>query len=71
MGYNKASLISPAMFREFMLPRYKQVTGLFREHGVDVHMVDCDGNIEELVPPFLEGGVNSRFRLRSGIGSLT
>lgn len=67
MAYNKASLISPAMFREFMLPRYKQVTGLLREHGVDVHVVDCDGNIEELVPLFLEGGVNCMFPIEIGV----
>lgn len=67
MAYNKASLISPAMFREFMVGPYKKVTGLFREHGIDVHVVDCDGNIEELIPCFMEGGVNCMFPIEIGV----
>jgi len=67
MAYNKASLISPAMFREFMLPRYRKITGLLAAHGVDVNIVDCDGNIEELTPLFLEGGVNCMFPVEVGV----
>ena len=31
---------SPRTFREFQVPAYKRVTGLLRDHGVDVIMVD-------------------------------
>ena len=51
-----ASLISPQLFRDFMLPNYKRVTQLFRQAGIDVMFVDCDGNIDELIPLWLEGG---------------
>jgi uroporphyrinogen-III decarboxylase len=66
MCYNKASLISPAMFREFMLPQYKRVTGLCRRHGVEFFVVDCDGNVEELIPLWHEGGVKVMFPMEQG-----
>ena len=58
MCYNKGPLISPEMFKEFMLPRYKRVMELVQEHGVDVALVDSDGKIYELVPLWLEAGIN-------------
>jgi hypothetical protein len=58
MCYKTASLISPRMFREFMVPRYKRVTDFIRSQGVDIIMVDSDGDVSELIPLWLEGGVN-------------
>ena len=34
MAYKNGPLISPAMFREFMLPAYKKLTGFFRDRGI-------------------------------------
>ena len=58
MAMKTGSLISPDLFREFMLPNYKKVTGYLREHGIDIFLVDSDGNVDELIPLWLEGGVN-------------
>jgi uroporphyrinogen decarboxylase len=58
MAYKTASLISPAHFREFMLPHYRRITDFVRSKGVDVIWVDCDGNVDELIPLYMEGGVN-------------
>jgi len=66
MAYNKTSLISPAHFKKYMVPAYQKITGLLREHGCDLAYVDCDGNIEELVPLWLEGGVNIMFPVEIG-----
>lgn len=56
MAYKTASLISPKMFRDFILPNCKKVTDLLRSHGIEIIMVDSDGNVEELIPLWLEGG---------------
>ncbi len=61
MCFKNGPLISPAMFREFMLPCYKRVTERAREHGAFMLWVDSDGNVEKLLPLFLEGGVNVVF----------
>lgn len=58
MAYKTASLISPKMFREYMLPGYKKLADMARSRGIDVIFVDSDGNVEELIPLWLEAGVN-------------
>jgi len=58
MGYKTASLLSPALVREFMLPRYKVMTARLRELGVPIILLDSDGNIEQLIPIWLEAGMD-------------
>ena len=41
-----------------MLPNYKRVTRLMWSKGVDIVMVDADGNHTPITGLFLEGGVN-------------
>jgi len=66
MCYNKGPLISPRAFRRLMVPRYKRVTDFLRnECGCEFNMLDCDGNIHELVPLWLEGGINVMFPLEA------
>ena len=62
MCYNKGPLLSPKMFEELMLPRYRRVTDFKNEtFGTQFHSVDCDGNIHELVGLWLKGGINVMF----------
>jgi len=58
MCYHTASLISPAMFREFLLPGYQKVCGALKGLGVAFIAVDSDGYTGELNPLWLEGGVD-------------
>jgi len=61
MCYKTAPLISPELFRKFMLPAYKKFTSFLKKLGVDHIIVDTDGNFWDLVPLFLEGGVTGFF----------
>jgi uroporphyrinogen decarboxylase len=58
MAYHSGPHISPKQWRHFMLPGYKRITRFLRENGIDVIMVDTDGNNDAITPCFLEGGVN-------------
>jgi uroporphyrinogen decarboxylase len=59
MAYKSGPLISPEMFKKFMIPRYKQITDFLRAKGIDVLYVESDGNVNELIPVWLdECGVN-------------
>ena len=69
MCFNSGPMISPRLFRRFMVPRYQKITSLLRSHGVDIIYVDCDGDITELVPLWLEAGVNCMFPLEIRAGS--
>lgn len=68
MSYKNGPHISPRLFREFMLPHYKEVTSFLRKNGIDIIMVDTDGNPEVLIPLLLEGGVNSLHPLEAASG---
>ena len=61
MCYVAGPLISPRMFREFMLKPYQRLTGLLRDHGVDVIYVDTDGDCWKLLDLFIEGGVTAMY----------
>jgi uroporphyrinogen decarboxylase len=58
MCYKTASIISPKHFREFMVPQYRRITDVMHKYGVDVIMVDSDGHVDELVPMWIEVGIN-------------
>jgi uroporphyrinogen decarboxylase len=57
MAYRNGPLISPAMFREFMTPCYQKVTSFLKGRGIRIILVDTDGNLDELIPLFLEAGL--------------
>ncbi|MEM2239555.1 MAG: uroporphyrinogen decarboxylase family protein [Candidatus Bathyarchaeia archaeon] len=68
MCYNRGPLISPKLFEEFMLPNYKRLTGFLRSKGVEIIMVDTDGNHEAINDLFLDGGVNCLYPLEVAAG---
>lgn len=69
MCFNHGPIISPAMFERYLVPRYRRITDFLKQHGAEVVYVDCDGNINELVPLWLKGGVNTMFPVEVGGGS--
>ncbi len=67
MCYRAGPLLSPRIFKETLVPHYRRITQLLKEHGVDVVVVDCDGDITKLLPLWLEAGVNTMFPLEAGV----
>ena len=65
MSYKNGPIISPAMFRQFMTPCYQRITGFLKERGVDIIVVDSDGNMDELIPLFLEAGLTGVFPIEA------
>lgn len=57
MAFKNGSLISPKLFKEFMTPYYKRIASITDKYGVDIHWMDSDGNIKELIPLWLECGI--------------
>lgn len=68
MAFKTGPLISPALFREFMLPYYHEFTAYCRTLGIRHFMVDSDGNNDVLLPLFIEAGVTifSPFEVPAG-----
>ncbi|NIM07297.1 MAG: hypothetical protein GTO55_11475 [Armatimonadetes bacterium] len=63
IAFNHGPIISPKMFREFLVPRYKRVTEICHKYGLDFIYVDCDGNIHDIAGLWLGAGVNCMFPL--------
>jgi uroporphyrinogen decarboxylase len=68
MCYKKGPLISPKLFRQFLLPRYQRLTTALRDGGCPHIMVDSDGDERPLVDLWLEGGVTITFPWESQFG---
>lgn len=58
MCYKNGPLISPGLFREFMLPGLKEIFGCARSLGVSGLWVDNDGDCLSMLPVYLEAGAN-------------
>jgi len=58
MAYKKFSMISPAMVRTFLLPSWQRWGEIIRAAKVPLYLVDSDGFIGELIPIWMEAGVN-------------
>ncbi len=56
--FKNGPIISPTSFREFALPRYRRIADLAKSYGYGQISVDSDGNLDALLPLWLEGGVN-------------
>ncbi len=69
MSYKAGPMVSPRIFRQFLLPVYQEINGFFAAHDIDIVLLDTDGDVWELVPLFLEGGVTGLypFEVRAGM----
>jgi uroporphyrinogen decarboxylase len=68
MAYVQGPMISPELFRKFMMPCYQRITDFLHSKGVDLIFVDSDGDISLLIPLWLECGVNGMWPLEVQAG---
>ena len=59
MAYKEKAMISPTMTRRFCLPAWQRWASMARSAGVPVIAVDSDGFVGELVPLWIEAGMNT------------
>ncbi|HIE30595.1 TPA: hypothetical protein EYP66_25330 [Candidatus Poribacteria bacterium] len=58
MAYKGHSMISPAMVRRFLLPAYNRWVPEIKASGCPIVDMDSDGYIGELIPIWIEAGIN-------------
>lgn len=58
MAYKHAPMISPDMFRKYMLPQYIRIVDFLKGNGAKFVYVDCDGDPGDLIPLWMEAGVD-------------
>jgi len=59
MAYKSFSMVSPEMAREYLLPTWIKWGEIIRGSGVPVYGMDSDGFIGELIPLWIEAGINA------------
>ena len=58
MAYKQKAMISPAMSRRFCMPGWKTWSDQSRRVGVPIIAMDSDGFVGELIPLWIESGIN-------------
>jgi len=58
MAYKAKSMISPVMTREFLMPAYERWVREIKASGCPIIDMDSDGYIGELIPIWIESGIN-------------
>ncbi|MBM3214068.1 hypothetical protein FJZ36_04055 [Candidatus Poribacteria bacterium] len=66
MAFRSGPMISPKMFREFLVPNYKMICDVCHENGIDIIYTDCDGRVIEAIDPWLEAGLTGIFPCEVG-----
>ena len=55
LGYRTSTLVSPALYRELIFPHHQRLCTYFAELGLPT-ILHSDGNIDGLIPDFIEAG---------------
>jgi uroporphyrinogen-III decarboxylase len=58
MAYKAHSMISPRMVRQFLMPAYRRWVSQIHAAGCPIVDMDSDGNVELLIPLWIESGIN-------------
>jgi hypothetical protein len=58
---NSGPLVSKDFFYNVIVPRYKRIGKKLNAGGIDIWWTDCDGDVRELLPGFMEAGLNTMF----------
>jgi len=69
MSGKQGSLIGPVTFREFMSPLYKKLIDFLKSKKIRYFNVDSDGYVSQLIPLFMEAGINSMYPFEQQAGN--
>ncbi len=69
MCYKGGPLLSPRKYEEFVCPYLKELIDHIKDLGINIIVLDSDGNMTQLIPWYIECGVNVLlpFEVQSGM----
>ncbi len=59
-------LFSPRTYEKFYAKYYRRLTDFYHTHGVQFIMLDSDGDVEQLIPHWLDSGIDIIFPIEVG-----
>ena len=70
MAYINGSFISPRVWKEFFAPYYKHVLEPVYNAEIDIVLIDSDGDVSELIPLWLDVGINCPYPMEARCNDL-
>ncbi len=61
ISFGKGSMISVPMVQEFLSPYIRRIADFLKSKGVNIILLDTDGDCNELIPVFIEAGVTGMY----------
>lgn len=61
-------LVSPQLFRKFLLPGYQRIIDRMKHHGIKHFWLDSDGDTETIMPLLIEAGITCHWPLEQASG---
>jgi hypothetical protein len=68
MAGKSGSLVGPTQIREFIGPYYRRIWDMLHSRGARLFSQDSDGNMNSVIPAFMEAGVNCMFPMEPAAG---
>lgn len=68
MAGKSGPMVGPRIVKTFITPYYRQVWDLLHERGTRLFEQDSDGNMEAIIPAFLEAGINVMYPAEPAAG---
>ena len=68
ISFGRGSMISLDMVREFVLPYIKRIGDFLKSRGVNIILLDTDGDCNDLIPLFMEAGVTGMYPFETKCG---
>ncbi len=65
--FRSGPLVNPRWFRQKVGPHYRRIADLLHHHDIPLISVDCDGMIDDMIPIWLDNGINVMFPIEVGV----
>ncbi|HPO14817.1 MAG TPA: uroporphyrinogen decarboxylase family protein [Candidatus Hydrogenedentes bacterium] len=68
ISFGAGPMVSLDIVREYMVPYYKRIIAFLKQHGVEVILLDTDGDCNKLIPIYLEAGITGMYPFETHCG---
>lgn len=68
MAGKSGPLVGPRTIQRFITPYYRRIWDLLRSRGARLFEQDSDGNMEAVIPAFLDAGLNAMYPMEPAAG---
>ncbi len=68
ISFGKGSMVPIWVVQEYMVPYYKRIIAFLKERGVNIILLDTDGDCNDLIPVYVEAGITGMYPFEAHCG---